>query len=245
MHFTVDSIADNLYLKLHDDLFDLICTSDGSQAREKGASLTRELLDEIIALEADVRDRVPVVSPAELPPGLRECFTDRPIAQTDSNASELNDTHEAGDAEGAHPAEDEESDHQVPRGGMGRLHGLLNVQGYGLDASEMSGARRGLQQQAQKKRSRRPGTSQTPKPAPLSTETVVRDSAAIRRKFKETFDPDFFPRSYQVTELYLPRTIYEKHSLRYQAKKRIRADRDTLSGLIVTLRKDPPPWAFA
>lgn len=292
-------LHDNLYVKFHDGLFDIICTTDTNAAEERGLSIKRHMSAQVTALEASAASRIRPVSTMELPPEVRGCITTtdikapRPrddilgtgVAVKDqlSSAAEVfednDDRISDNDFDDDDNIDGEENDVMSYQRGRGRLASLLSVQGYGLDVSDLhhskytpttekarysSSATRRQQRQPKRKRStsesggpllttsREAGSDETK--TTTSAECIVNnllwppkvlsDSAAIRAEFKEEFEPDFFPRSYQVTEIYLPRTIYEKHSLRYRAKKRIRPDRDTLSGLIVTLRKDPPPWGF-
>eukprot|EP01057_Protomagalhaensia_wolfi_P001684 Protomagalhaensia_wolfi_Nauph_80__1683@NODE_2042_length_1236_cov_7_694236_g1597_i0_p1_GENE_NODE_2042_length_1236_cov_7_694236_g1597_i0NODE_2042_length_1236_cov_7_694236_g1597_i0_p1_ORF_typecomplete_len244_score25_91FlxA/PF14282_6/0_23Sec15/PF04091_12/0_16Herpes_LMP1/PF05297_11/0_22_NODE_2042_length_1236_cov_7_694236_g1597_i063794 len=231
MHATGSVLADNLYLKLHSDLFDLLShKEDDDDFRQHRDKLIQQIQHEVTQLEEQAQALAVPLSAQELPPELRNCFTDKSLAiQKENDAPDKADSTDDDDM-----LEDDEE----PAPKKDRLKALLNVDGYGLDFGKRPKSK------PKRKPSQKAGSSKAFGEKAVSQEEVLRHSEEIRKRFEPRWGSLGFPKSYKATEVYLPRTIYELHSVKYRAKPRIRHDKDTISGLIVSLRKDPPPWAF-
>eukprot|EP01056_Protomagalhaensia_sp_Gyna25_P001345 Protomagalhaensia_sp_Gyna_25__1344@NODE_1676_length_1633_cov_33_675031_g1372_i0_p1_GENE_NODE_1676_length_1633_cov_33_675031_g1372_i0NODE_1676_length_1633_cov_33_675031_g1372_i0_p1_ORF_typecomplete_len294_score40_18DUF2397/PF09660_10/0_0043Cas_Csy1/PF09611_10/0_01Santigen/PF05756_11/6_9e03Santigen/PF05756_11/1_6_NODE_1676_length_1633_cov_33_675031_g1372_i06961577 len=278
MHANGFKLADNLYLKLHSDLFDLLVRrthlfasapnhighstkpylpylqsykQDGGDDDDAGEPfrqhkdrLIQQIQQEVTQLEEQAQALAPAgISSKQLPPELRNCFTDKDLHKNEQQQQPEEEEEEENNVallDKAHSTDDDEmlEDYEEPAPKKDRLNALLNVDGYGLSFGKRP------KPKPKRKPSQKTGSSMTFSEKTVSQEEVLRHSEQIRKRFEPRWDSLGFPKSYKATEVYLPRTIYELHSIKYQAKPRIRHDKDTLSGLIVSLRTDPPPWAF-
>eukprot|EP01053_Blabericola_migrator_P002644 Blabericola_migrator_1__2643@NODE_174_length_12052_cov_318_013433_g151_i0_p9_GENE_NODE_174_length_12052_cov_318_013433_g151_i0NODE_174_length_12052_cov_318_013433_g151_i0_p9_ORF_typecomplete_len126_score14_68_NODE_174_length_12052_cov_318_013433_g151_i071847561 len=119
------------------------------------------------------------------------------------------------------------------------MAGLFNITGYGLQEKKQPKV------QKDSKTQRHPKTQQRPRQYPIMSQDEVRvRSNEVRLRFQPQWTGDFWPGPCLATEVYLSRTIFEKHSKKFQTKKHIRHDPGTIAGLLVTPRVDPPPWVF-